>query len=127
MYPPSSDPYWSKPVELLLAELGSTREGLSEQEATSRLATQGADVIASESRTSVWRVLLSARDCFVIQAVLTGESAPAEKSTGAAPIGAALPDRSNVVFMGTSVRSGTAAMLVVRTGGDTAFGNIATP
>jgi Mg2+-importing ATPase len=70
-------------------------------------------------------VLLKAHDCFVIQAVLTGESAPAEKTTAPTAANAALVARSNVVFMGTSVRSGTGVMLVVRTGARTAFGSIA--
>ncbi|MBI3857728.1 MAG: HAD-IC family P-type ATPase, partial [Planctomycetes bacterium] len=70
-------------------------------------------------------VLLEATDFFASQAVLTGESLPVEKSPGQAPAGAGLVERTNTVFMGTSVRSGTARALVVRTGRSTVFGEIA--
>lgn len=70
-------------------------------------------------------VLLEGRDCFVIQAVLTGESAPVEKLASPSPQGASLSGRTNALFMGTSVRSGTATMLVVNTGVRTEFGRIA--
>jgi Mg2+-importing ATPase len=70
-------------------------------------------------------VLLEARDFYVNQAVLTGETFPVEKGVGAAPAGAGLAGRTNCVFMGTNVRSGTAKVLMVRTGVGTAFGEIA--
>ena len=70
-------------------------------------------------------VLLEARDFLVSEASLTGESFPVEKRPGVAEPGAALAARGNCVFLGTSVRSGTATMLVVRTGAETAYGAIA--
>jgi Mg2+-importing ATPase len=69
--------------------------------------------------------LLEAKDFFVSQAVLTGESFPTEKTPGVAAEDASLAERTNCVFMGTSVRSGTARMLVVHTGTQTVFGGIA--
>ena len=69
--------------------------------------------------------VLEARDCFVNQAVLTGETYPAEKRPGAIPATASLAERTNTVFLGTSVRSGTARALVTETGPRTAFGQIA--
>ena len=70
-------------------------------------------------------VLLAARDCFVVQSVLTGESLPVEKLTTPTAVDASLPARTNVLFMGTSVRSGTATMLVVKTAAHTSYGQIA--
>jgi Ca2+-transporting ATPase len=70
-------------------------------------------------------LILAARDCFVIQAALTGETFPAEKMPGVVAPDASLPERTNCAFMGTSVRSGTAQLLVVETGTRTQFGNIA--
>jgi Mg2+-importing ATPase len=70
-------------------------------------------------------VVLEARDFFVNQAVLTGETFPVEKRPGAVEARAGLPDRVNAIFMGTSARSGTARALIVRTGASTAFGQIA--
>ncbi len=69
-------------------------------------------------------IVLESRDCFVTQAALTGESLPVEKQPGVAAENAALAQRTNCVFMGTSVRSGTAKMLVVAVGDDTVYGEI---
>jgi Mg2+-importing ATPase len=70
-------------------------------------------------------VLLESKDCFVNQAVLTGESLPVEKRPGLAVAAASLSERTNCVFMGTSIRSGTASALIVETGTRTVFGQIA--
>ncbi len=70
-------------------------------------------------------VVLDARDCFVTQAALTGESLPVEKQPGSAEVNADLVQRTNCVFMGSSVRSGTADVLIVCTGAATAYGQIA--
>lgn len=70
-------------------------------------------------------IVLAARDFLVTEASLTGESFPVEKRPGALPAATPLGGRSNSVFMGTSVRSGTASVLIVHTGRDTALGAIA--
>jgi P-type Mg2+ transporter len=70
--------------------------------------------------------LLEARHLFVNQALLTGESFPVEKRAGElAEPQANLEAATNALFMGTSVVSGTARLLVCRTGGATAIGAIA--
>jgi Mg2+-importing ATPase len=69
--------------------------------------------------------VIEARDFFVNQALLTGEPYPVEKRPG--EIGGTTSDlsaASNAVFMGTSVISGTASMLVCRTGSATSLGAI---
>ncbi|MBL8286443.1 MAG: HAD-IC family P-type ATPase [Rubrivivax sp.] len=70
-------------------------------------------------------VLLEARDFLVVEASLTGESLPVEKRAGSVRADAPLRERLNCAFLGTSVRSGTASFLVVRTGGRTALGDVA--
>ena len=70
-------------------------------------------------------ILLQARDFFVSQAVLTGETFPVEKRPGPVAVSASLAERTNTVFMGTSVRSGSARALIVQTGLRTAYGQIA--
>ncbi|MDC7713699.1 magnesium-translocating P-type ATPase [Vogesella sp. LYT5W] len=70
-------------------------------------------------------VVLEAKDFFVNQAVLTGETFPVDKRPGATARQASLAERSNCVFMGTSVSSGTARVLIVQTGKATVFGQIA--
>ena len=71
------------------------------------------------------RVLL-AKDFFVNQSALTGESFPNEKNQE--PMEKApnsLDALTNMVLMGTNVVSGSATVVVVKTGMETQFGNIA--
>src|SRR4029077_497784 len=56
---------------------------------------------------------------------LTGESLPAEKDANAPAGTAPGPDSPNLVFLGTSVVSGTATAEILQTGPRTAFGAIA--
>jgi P-type Mg2+ transporter len=70
-------------------------------------------------------IVLETNDFFINQAVLTGETFPVEKVSGIVPAKAGLAERTNCVFMGTSVRSGTAQVVIVRTGKSTVFGQIA--
>lgn len=70
-------------------------------------------------------VILGATDFLVTEASLTGEPFPVEKQAGVAPADAPIGARRNSVFLGTSVRSGTARVLVVETGRRTAFGAVA--
>jgi Mg2+-importing ATPase len=70
-------------------------------------------------------LVLEAKDFLVTEAALTGESFPIEKRPGAIAQDSRVSERSNAVFMGSSVRSGTARVLIVETGKRTAFGDIA--
>jgi P-type Mg2+ transporter len=67
--------------------------------------------------------LLVSRDLHVYEAALTGESLPAEKDP-APGTGRDADDKRNLLFMGTSVISGTAEAIVLRTGAATIFGDI---
>jgi Mg2+-importing ATPase len=70
--------------------------------------------------------LLEARDLFVNQALLTGEAFPVEKlAQELGDDGADAQAARNALFMGTSVISGTARLLVCRTGSRTAIAEIA--
>ena len=70
--------------------------------------------------------VLVANDFFVKQALLTGEAYPVEKRAGILADSASdIQDAANAVFMGTTVISGSATILVVNTGAGTAIGAIA--
>jgi Mg2+-importing ATPase len=69
--------------------------------------------------------VLSAEDFLVSEASMTGESFPVEKRPGTVAPDAPLTRRTNTVFLGASVRSGTARVLVTATGTQTEFGTIA--
>jgi len=69
--------------------------------------------------------LLSAKDFFVSQSALTGESMPIEKAVLSGPTeGKTNLDLLNACFQGSNVLSGTARGLVVNTGNATYFGSI---
>lgn len=70
-------------------------------------------------------VLLEAKDFYVSQALLTGETYPVQKDPGVSAERASLVEQNNCVFMGTSVRSGVAKALMVHTGRETHYGRIA--
>ncbi|HXZ30576.1 MAG TPA: magnesium-translocating P-type ATPase [Dehalococcoidia bacterium] len=69
--------------------------------------------------------LLESQDLFADEAVLTGETYPAEKAAGMLQADISLKDRRNTLFMGTHVISGSARAVVVNTGLQTEFGKIA--
>ncbi len=70
--------------------------------------------------------LLTAKDFFVSQSVLTGESLPVEKNADPCDIkGRVVHELSNACFQGSNVLSGTARAVVVNTGSRTYFGSIA--
>jgi Mg2+-importing ATPase len=70
--------------------------------------------------------LISAKDFFVGQSPLTGESMPVEKHAGPAETtGRGVIELLNACFQGTNVLSGTARGVVVNTGSRTHFGSIA--
>ncbi len=69
--------------------------------------------------------VLTARDLFIGQAAMTGESMPAEKFVDQRSPDAGPLVQTNLVFMGTNVVSGAATALVVATGARTYFGTLA--
>jgi Mg2+-importing ATPase len=69
--------------------------------------------------------VLSAKDLFVDQSALTGESLPVEKLPACAAEAGALLDERSLAFMGSHVRSGTGTAVVLATGARTHFGRLA--
>ncbi len=83
------------------------------------VALSAGDMVPADCR------LLTARDLFVAQAAMTGESLPVEKFVHGDAPGTGALDLNNIVFMGTNVTSGTATALVVATGPRSYFGTLA--
>jgi Mg2+-importing ATPase len=70
--------------------------------------------------------VLSAKDLFLNQSALTGESLPVERNAGASSAEVQDPlELPNVCFMGSNVESGSATAVVVHTGDKTYFGSLA--
>ncbi|MGD9765954.1 MAG: magnesium-translocating P-type ATPase [Candidatus Binatia bacterium] len=76
------------------------------------------DLVPADAR------LIEADDLHVQQAALTGESLPAEKFVSGTALSIAGPDAPDLVYLGTSVVSGTATAVVLAVGAHTAFGDI---
>ena len=64
------------------------------------------------------------KDLFVDEAMLTGETFPVDKEPAVLPQETPLGQRTNSLWMGTHVVSGSATELIVRTGKETEFGKV---
>ena len=69
-------------------------------------------------------LILESKDLSVNEAALTGETYPADKLSGVLPAEAGLSQRTNTLYTGTNVISGTAKAVVVQTGKQTEFGKV---
>lgn len=68
--------------------------------------------------------LIRARGLRIDEAMLTGESVPADKAVAAVPEDAGLGDRHSLAFSGSFVTAGQGAGVAVATGGDTELGRL---
>jgi len=69
--------------------------------------------------------VLSAKDLFINESALTGESEPVEKFAEIKVRAPAVIETQNIAFMGTNVISGSASGIVIATANDTYLGSIA--
>ena len=69
-------------------------------------------------------LVLESKELFVDEASLTGETYPEDKMSGILPRETPLARRTNSLFMGTHVVSGSANAVVVHTGRETEFGKV---
>lgn len=83
------------------------------------LVLEAGDIVAADAR------LLEAHTLSTVEAALTGESMPTEKSVQPAPANAPLAERRDCVFLGTSVATGSGSAEVIATGMHTELGRIA--
>ena len=87
------------------------------------ITMEAGDAVPADAR------IIEAASLKVEEAALTGESVPSDKSADKLELGGAtdipLGDRSNMVYMGSSVQYGRCKAVVVGTGMDTEMGKIA--
>jgi len=69
-------------------------------------------------------IVLSSNGLQLDESALTGETFPVEKGPGTSAADSALNARTNMVFMGTHVASGSGTVLVVGTGQSTEIGSV---
>lgn len=97
-----------------------TREILLEDVAVGDVVLLSAgDMIPADIR------IISAKDLFISQSALTGESEPVEKCSALIGSKDAVTDYSNLAFMGSNVISGSAAGVVIAVGNNTMLGEMA--
>jgi len=101
------------------------RDGQSRLIPTGEIVPGDVVLLSAGSLIPADGVVLESNDFFINQAVLTGETFPVEKQPGVLPEKSSLVERTNMVFRGTNVSSGSAKTIIVQTGLDTAFGQIA--
>ncbi|GAK56816.1 magnesium-transporting ATPase, E1-E2 family [Candidatus Vecturithrix granuli] len=101
------------------------REGVESEVRISEVVPGDIVLLQAGSTVPADLRLISAKDFFVGESALTGESMPVEKTVmnGGSPATSAL-NLPNACFFGTSVTSGTARGLVINTGVHTLFGAI---
>jgi P-type Mg2+ transporter len=117
-------------AETLKKQVASTaavlRDGKEQELPPAELVPGDIIIINAGDRVPADARLLSAKDLYLREAALTGESLPNEKRAETLPAGAhSLAQADNSIFMGTAVQSGLGTAVVVRTGSATAFGDIA--
>ncbi|WP_430536183.1 magnesium-translocating P-type ATPase [Listeria rocourtiae] len=76
------------------------------------------DIIPADAR------IIEAKDLFINQSPLTGESIPVEKFAEATEKNLSIFERDNLAFMGTDVISGQGKALILKTGDNTIFGSL---
>ncbi|TAD92438.1 MAG: HAD family hydrolase, partial [Oscillatoriales cyanobacterium] len=118
----------SNAVEKLLAlvQVKATvlRDGQS-QEIPNEEVVPGDIVVLGAGKTIPSDCLvLESKDLSVNEAALTGETYPVDKQNGVLPVATGLNKRTNSLYMGTNVISGTAKAVVVHTGKETEFGKV---
>ncbi len=119
----------SRAVDALKRRLALTcrviRDGAEQTVPVSKVVPGDLILLSAGNLIPADGLVIEAADFLVSEAGMTGESFPVEKRPGTAPPDAPLAARTNAVFLGASVRSGTAKVLAVKTGQQTEFAAIA--
>jgi Mg2+-importing ATPase len=115
-------------VQALLALVRSNatviREGVERLVPHENVVPGDVIILAAGSLLPADCALLGARDLFVDESALTGESFPVQKRVGISPADAPIAGRTGALFFGTHVVTGAATAVVVLRGDDTEFGQL---
>ncbi|XGV97989.1 MAG: magnesium-translocating P-type ATPase [Leptolyngbya sp. BL-A-14] len=100
------------------------RDGIAQEISIEVIVPGDVVLLAAGDRIPGDAVILESKDLFLDEATLTGETYPVAKTSGVLPVETALSQRTNTLFMGTHVVSGTATAIIVATGLKTEFGKV---
>jgi len=111
---------------LALVQVKATvlRDGQSQEISNEDVVPGDIVVLAAGNSIPGDCLILESKDLSVNEAALTGETYPADKFSGVLPAESGLSQRTNTLYMGTSVISGTAKAIVIQTGKQTEFGKV---
>lgn len=117
-------------AELLKEKVTTTatvlRDGVKQEIKFSELVPGDIVYLSAGAMSPADARVMDAKDLFIDQSALTGESFPVEKIiTPLKKKEVAITEWDNCLFLGTSVVSGTTTAAVIETGGSTEFGKIA--
>ncbi len=101
------------------------RDGVAKEISSSEIVEGDILILKAGDMIPADCLLIEANEVHTNEASLTGESYPVAKEIGVLDASTELGKRSNCIWEGTSIVSGTAAALVVYSGADTIFGSIA--
>lgn len=110
---------------MVVPESTVVREGRLHRLPSAELVPGDVIVVEEGDRIPADARLFDCRDLFVDESSLTGESSSVAKGTASVSADAAVADRTNMVWLGTSVSSGEARAVVTATGAATEFGRLA--
>jgi len=113
-----------KLLELVQIKATTLRDGIPKEIPMERVVPGDVVVLSAGDSIPGDCLILHSKDLFVDEAALTGETFPEEKTAGVLPPGTPLRQRTNALFMGTHVVSGSAQALVATTGRGTEIGKV---
>jgi Mg2+-importing ATPase len=113
-----------KLVSLVKAKSSILRDGKIQEISSEDIVPGDIVILKSGDKIPADCKILECKDLFVNEATLTGESYPVEKSSALLSRDIPLQKRTNCLFMGTFVVSGTANALAICTGTKTELGSI---
>ncbi|HUJ91036.1 MAG TPA: magnesium-translocating P-type ATPase [Syntrophorhabdales bacterium] len=113
-----------KLLELVQIKATALRDGVSKEVPFESVVPGDVVILSAGDSIPGDCLILQSKDLFVDEAVLTGETFPEEKTAGVLPAETPLRQRTNALFMGTHVVSGSTRALVVMTGKGTEIGKI---
>ena len=102
------------------------REGKRHKIDAREIVTGDIVVLEAGDKTPADLRLARARNLLADEAILTGESLPAEKKEEPVPAEASLGDRFSMLYSGTLIATGQATGIAVATGANTEIGRIST-
>lgn len=115
----------AKLAKLIVAEAAVVRDGAVKKIPSAEIVPGDILVVNEGDRIAADARLIELSDLATDEAALTGESSPVQKQTKKVAAAALVPDRLNMVWMGTVAVRGEGRAIVVATGVRAEFGKIA--